>query len=165
MRIGVVAALGAVVMLCGCASVTRGTDEPVTFDSDPPGAQMRSEIINPCGSDKCPTTDERYAIADKENKPGPACVTPCTVQIRRADELLVTFSKEGYQPQTVTLEHTPTPGGGAGFAGNVLLGGAVGMVTDSVTYAAYDHAPNPLKVTLVPIAKPAAPARTPIKRR
>lgn len=160
MRMGRMLALGAAMMLCGCASVSRGTDEPVTFDSEPPGAEMRSQIVNVCHEEgSCARdSDDRYqSNIDREHKPGPSCVTPCTIQVKRADQLIVTFSKEGYHPQTVRLGIQPSGGGSAGFAGNIILGGAVGMVTDSVTHAAYDHTPNPLKVVLVPV-KPAAPA-------
>ena len=40
--------------------------------------------------------------------------------------------------------------GAAGFAGNVLLGGLVGMGVDAATGAAMDHKPNPVIVTLKP---------------
>jgi len=49
------------------------------------------------------------------------------------------------------------PGAGtAGFAGNLLAGGLVGMGVDAVTGAALDHKPNPVIVTLQPLA-PAPP--------
>lgn len=43
--------------------------------------------------------------------------------------------------------------GGAAFAGNILLGGAVGMGADAATGAAYNHTPNPVSVTLEPIKR------------
>ena len=56
--------------------------------------------------------------------------------------------------------------GAAGFAGNLLLGGVVGMGVDVVTGAATDHKPNPVIVTLQPLAPPAPPPRaTPRKPR
>lgn len=160
MRIGRMLALGATVMLCGCASVSRGTDEAVTFDSEPPGAEMRSLIVNNCHEENaCGRDGQTLSEAEREHKPGPSCVTPCTIQVKRADELIVTFTKAGFQPQTARLGIKASGGGSAGFAGNVILGGAVGMVTDSVTYAAYDHVPNPLKVVLVPVKHTEPPAR------
>jgi hypothetical protein len=53
-----------------------------------------------------------------------------------------------------TTENT----GAAGFAGNVLLGGLIGMGVDAATGAAQDHKPNPVIVTMKPIG-PAAPSR------
>jgi hypothetical protein len=160
MRRGI-AAFAACMLVTGCASITRGTDEPVTFDSDPPGAEMRSDIINICaGEGACArSADDRYSFADqidRSNTPGPACITPCTIQVKRNAELLVTFSKPGYQPQTVRLGHAVSAAGGLCVAGNVIAGGVTGIVVDSVTGAGFDHVPNPLKVTLVPIARPQA---------
>ncbi|MGO3927394.1 translation initiation factor 2, partial [Rhodopseudomonas pseudopalustris] len=42
-------------------------------------------------------------------------------------------------------------------AGNLLLGGVVGMGVDAATGAAMDHHPNPVVVTLQPVPAPAAP--------
>ncbi len=144
-------------MLSGCASVTRGTSEPVVFDSEPSGAEMRSVVDYPCGG-PCPVRDDQLGSAAAyvedprtEPIPGPACTTPCTVQVARNESLVVTFSKPGYKPQTVKLGREISGGGGVGFAGNLIVGGAVGIVTDSITGAATDHRPNPLKVKLVPI--------------
>ncbi len=152
----------AALVLVGCASVTRGTSEPVVFDSEPAGAEMRSVIDYPCGG-PCPVHDDKVGSASAyienpqtEPIPGPACVTPCTVQVARNEGLVVTFSKAGYQPQTVKLERVVSGGGGVGFAGNLIVGGGIGMVTDGITGAATDHRPNPLKVTLVSIAPPPA---------
>lgn len=51
--------------------------------------------------------------------------------------------------------------GAAGFAGNVLLGGVVGMGVDAATGATLEHTPNPVNATLRPLrgAKPTAPRR------
>ena len=45
--------------------------------------------------------------------------------------------------------------GAAGFAGNLLLGGVIGMGVDAATGPATDHKPNPVIVTM----QPSAPAR------
>lgn len=51
--------------------------------------------------------------------------------------------------------------GAAGFAGNVLLGGVVGMGVDAATGATLEHTPNPVNATLRPLrgAKPTTPRR------
>jgi len=96
-----------------------------------------------------------------------ACVTPCVVQAKRSADIIVTIDKEGYEPQVVPLIKEIPGTGAAGFAGNLLLGGVVGMGVDAVTGAALDHKPNPVIVTLQPIApppqpvKPRAPKRSP----
>jgi hypothetical protein len=121
----------------GCASVTRGTTENISIASTPAGAT--AEIT---GLD-IPT----------------ACVTPCVVQAKRNADITVTINKEGYEPQTIPLTKEVPGTGAAGFAGNLLAGGLVGMGVDAVTGAAQDHKPNPVIVTLQPIAPPPRPAK------
>jgi hypothetical protein len=129
-----------IVALCalagGCASVTRGTTENLTIVSTPSGAEAKiSGLDNPT-----------------------ACVTPCTVVVKRNADISVSVEKQGYEPQVVQLTKEVPPAGAAGFAGNVIAGGLVGMGVDAVTGAATDHKPNPVEVTLEPIARPAQPA-------
>ena len=160
------AAVGACALaLAGCASVARGTSEAVQFDSEPSGAEMRSVIDYPCGG-PCSARDDRPQAAapyiENERTPtiaGPACITPCTAQVARNQELIVTFTKTGYESQTVKLHTKLSGGGAAGVAGNALIGGGIGLVVDTGTGAALDHQPNPLKVILQPVAS------TPAKRR
>jgi len=126
----------------GCASVTRGTTENISISSTPAGATAElSGLDNPT-----------------------ACVTPCVVVAKRSADITVTVSKEGYEPQVIPLTKEIPGSGAAGFAGNLLVGGLVGMGVD----AAKDHKPNPVIVTLQPIgpvsprpAKPRAPKRPP----
>ena len=77
---------------------------------------------------------------------------------KRNADITVTFNKEGYEPQVVPLTKEIPGSGAVGFAGNVLVGGLVGMGVDAATGAAMDHKPNPVTVTLQPLA-PAAPPR------
>jgi hypothetical protein len=130
----------------GCASVTRGTTENISISSTPAGATAEISGLD------VPT----------------ACVTPCVVQAKRSADIIVTFNKEGYEPQVIPLTKEIPGSGAAGFAGNVLLGGVVGMGVDAVTGAALDHKPNPVIVTLQPLApaqprpvKPRSPKRPP----
>ena len=76
--------------------------------------------------------------------------------VKRSADITVTINKEGYQPQVIPLTKEIPGSGAAGFAGNVLLGGLVGMGVDAATGAAQDHKPNPVIVTMNPIA-PAPP--------
>lgn len=140
MRIVGIAALCAVVG--GCASVARGTTENISILSTPPGAEATVSGLD------VPT----------------ACMTPCSVVVKRNADISVAFQKEGYAPQTVQLTKEIQSTGAAGFAGNVLIGGLVGMGVDAYTGAATDHKPNPVAVTLEPLAPP-APALPPRKPR
>ena len=120
--------------LAGCATVTRGTSNQVQIVSEPSGATARTSL-------------------------GHQCVTPCTLQVGRKDEFAVVFTMPGHEDQTVNVRTQLAGAGAAGFAGNVILGGVVGMGVDAATGATLEHLPNPVSAVLRPIPKP-APART-----
>jgi len=151
MRGDAIAALAGAMVLAGCATAMRGSSETVVFDSVPPGAEMRSIILNPCAEEgSCPTEDERMVV-DRSQPPGPACVTPCSISIPRKQELIVTFTKPGYLPQTVELRSKLSAEGGT----LAVAGAAVsitGFIVDAANCAGCDHYPNPLKVTLQPVS-------------
>lgn len=139
MIIRVVLAAAIAVPCVGCASVTRGTTENISISSTPSGATAElSGLDNP-------TT----------------CVTPCVVVAKRSADITVTVTKEGYEPQVIPLTKEIPGTGAAGFAGNLLLGGLVGMGVDAATGAAQDHKPNPVIVTLQPVAPPARRPKPP----
>ena len=120
-----------------CASVTRGWNEQIQIVSEPSGAEVRTSLSQ-------------------------ACVTPCTLQVSRKDEFIVEFAKPGYRPQTIPVNTRVAGAGAAGFAGNVLVGGIVGMGVDAASGATLEHFPNPVVATLVPIGPP--PRQTPPAR-
>jgi hypothetical protein len=121
----------------GCASVTRGTTENISISTTPSGATAEIAGL------EIPT----------------ACVTPCVVQAKRNADITVAINKDGYEPQIIPLTKEVPATGAAGFAGNILAGGLVGMGVDAVTGAAQDHKPNPVIITLKPLAAASAPSR------
>jgi hypothetical protein len=135
----VLAALAACAVMGGCASVTRGTSETISISSTPSGAEASISGLD------APMT----------------CVTPCAVVAKRNADISVTIQKQGFEPQVVPLTKDIPATGAAGFAGNLLLGGLVGMGVDAVTGAATDHKPNPVIVTLQPLGSPPSPPRKP----
>lgn len=128
----IVAAALVAVSVGACGSIARGTTERMAFLTEPPGASM--------------TTTKGYAC--------PA--TPCSLEVDRSDEFDVTFAKPGYRPELVPVRTKVVGSGAAGMAGNVLLGGVIGIGVDAATGAALDHFPNPVSATLVPDALPSA---------
>jgi len=70
----------------------------------------------------------------------------------------VTISKEGYESTTHNITHQMSGGGGAGMAGNVILGGGIGALVDANNGATQELVPNPLRVTLQPVKQAAAAA-------
>lgn len=128
-------------LVTGCATVTRGTTNQITFTSEPSGAQMRTSL-------------------------GHTCSTPCTLEIPRKSEFIATFAMDGYKDQQVPVQTRVAGSGAAGFAGNVLVGGLVGMGVDAATGSTLEHFPNPVSATLealhrAPAPKPARKPRAP----
>jgi hypothetical protein len=139
MRIVVV--LLACLAMAGCASATRGWTEQISIASSPSGALA--------------------TVSGSENH---TCVTPCAIQVNRNSDLQVSFELAGYEPETVVLTKEIANTGVAGFAGNILLGGLIGMGVDAASGAPLDHKPNPVLVTLRPL-RPAEPLGRQTPRR
>lgn len=99
----------------------------VHFQSTPSGAAV--------------TTNRQYSCA----------ATPCSLQIDRSDQFDATFTLAGYEPQTISVRTQMGAGGVAGMAGNVLVGGIIGVGVDAATGATLDHTPNPVVANLKPL--------------
>jgi len=119
----------AALSLSACASVTRGTTEAFVIETDPPGAQ--AELSN-----------------------GRHCTTPCTLTLPRRSNFTVTLTKDGYEDINANVTNTTSGAGAAGMAGNVLIGGLIGVAVDATTGATQDLTPNPLSVRMVPLNEP-----------
>lgn len=122
------------ISVSGCATVTRGTKDVLEIKTTPGGAQA--------------TTSNGFA-----------CATPCALKMPRRSEFDVDLSKAGYKPARVHVTSKVSGQGGAGMAGNVLVGGIIGAGVDIGTGAMLDLVPNPVEVVLEP-AHGAIPAAT-----
>jgi len=133
------------IALSGCATITRGTTESWSIHTTPSGASVRTSTAFACDA------------------------TPCTFQMPRKSEFDVTVSKAGFNTWQGHVSRHVAGGGGAGLAGNVLIGGLIGAGVDAASGAMMDLKPNPLNVVLEQSAAiaaapnpPAAPAHEPI---
>jgi PEGA domain len=97
-------------MLSGCGFVLHGEKQDITFDSKPPGAAV--------------TLDNRVQF-----------VTPHTISIPRASSHQATFTKEGYDPQHISIKHAFLIG--PSIIGNILPLFPVGLAIDVMTGAAW----------------------------
>ncbi|MEL8056278.1 MAG: hypothetical protein AAGK66_08995, partial [Pseudomonadota bacterium] len=140
-KIKLIALLGVLMPTAACATLTKGTDDTVTFESEPPRAFVT-------------IVDTRGYLKDQ------ICTTPCTIDLNRKWTYQIQFEKDGYEPAIQMLEPKISTDGVAGMGGNILLGGVIGMGVDASTGAMNDLKPNPMKVTLEPAAptKPYATA-------
>jgi hypothetical protein len=122
--------------LASCATVTRGTTTAFVVETIPSGARVELSTGQTCDA------------------------TPCTfARISREAEFTVTVSKDGYETTTHAVTHRTAGAGGAGMAGNVILGGLIGAAIDANSGATQDLVPNPLTVHLTavgPVATPVA---------
>lgn len=109
--------------LAGCATVTRGTTNQIQIESEPSGASVSTSLNH-------------------------QCTAPCTLTVNRKDEFTVTFKKEGFKEQQIFVKTIVSPDGIAGAAGNVLIGGVVGLGVDAATGSTLMHTPNPVKAVL-----------------
>ncbi|MBR7620810.1 PEGA domain-containing protein [Phenylobacterium sp. 20VBR1] len=107
-----------------CATVTRGSTEAWTVETDPIGAKVSTTAGFACDA------------------------TPCTFKMPRKSEFTVTLTKPGYKTVTTQVVHEISGAGGAGMAGNVILGGVIGAGVDLATGAMMDLKPNPLVVKM-----------------
>lgn len=136
-RVLVIAGLS--LSLGACASIVRGTDEDVAFQSIPPGATVTTSTGLSCAA------------------------TPCLIKVPRKDEFVASFALPGYARRDVQVSTKVSGGGAAGFVGNALIGGAIGAGVDVYNGASLDHDPNPVVTELRP-AGSSAPIRARRKR-
>jgi hypothetical protein len=113
-----------IVTSAGCATITRGSSEKLTVTSRPDGATVTASNGLACG------------------------VTPCEIEAKRRSNFSVTLEKPGCDPVTVEVSHKTSERGAAGVAGNVLIGGIIGLGVDAATGASQDLYPNPVAVDL-----------------
>ncbi|MDW8478707.1 MAG: hypothetical protein RML12_00945 [Xanthomonadales bacterium] len=106
-----------------CATITRGTTEAWTVETDPPGAEI-------------------------ELSSGERCLSPCTLQKKRKDAFLVTIRKACYRSVQTQVISQVSGAGAAGMAGNVIVGGIIGAGVDAASGATKELKPNPLVVKL-----------------
>jgi len=116
--------LSGLVILSGCATVTRGSKDVLEIKTTPAGAQVQTSNGFSCSS------------------------TPCAIKMPRRSEFVVDITSPGCKPMDVNVTHKTADGGAAGVAGNVLVGGIIGLGVDAATGASQDLVPNPVEVTL-----------------
>lgn len=129
------AALAAMMMLAGCATAIRGTTEKVVIQAAPEDAAIRTSLGHSCPK------------------------SPCEVEVSRKTDFKAFAEREGYQPGEIQIATKMGGGGGAAMAGNILVGGIIGVGVDAASGATLDHYPNPAVIVLKPIdpANPATP--------
>jgi hypothetical protein len=89
----VIALCGMLLLLTGCATIIRGTEQHVHVNTNPVSAKI--EFSN-----------------------GQSCISPCSIKTKRDQSLVITISKEGCSTQTATM--IPTLAGGGVILGGII---------------------------------------------
>ena len=129
----ITAAVAALSVLSGCATIVGDKEQTVTITSQP--------------------TDAALTITDEKGTEVHNGSTPATVQLRKADgsyfggkSYTVELSKVGYENRTLMIESTPN---GWYVGGNLLFGGFIGwLIVDPLTGAMYNLTPDNIDATL-----------------
>lgn len=114
----------AILLLSGCASITRGSWDVLNIETVPPGATCNLTTGLVCAS------------------------TPCALKMKRKSNGVVMCELEGYESGSANFTHKTAGGGAAGMAGNVLVGGLIGVAVDAGTGSTQDLTPNPVVIHL-----------------
>jgi hypothetical protein len=122
--------MGLVVMLTawqflmgGCATIWRGTDQQITFTSDPGGAEVQS-------------ADGLMRFS-----------TPTVAKLSKKSGHTFLVSKPGYHTERVEITRQL----GQAWLGNALAGGIIGVGVDFNTGASHFLTPESVHVALVPV--------------
>ena len=128
-----IAPLGLLFLATACASVTQGTTQSVSITTEPAGAA-------------CTVSREGQQI-------GVVNPTPGTITVSKSSRALdVRCTRPGSNTAAVSVPSTTA----AMTAGNLLVGGVVGLAVDASTGAKNQYPAN-VALTLTPMA-PEAPA-------
>jgi hypothetical protein len=123
MKISMFYAAAALAALSSCASVSRGTTEMVTIQSEPAGAAVTTDIGLSC----------------------PA--TPCQIKAPRNKAFTATATL-GKKKGSTKVETVTSNEGNNAMAGNIIAGGLIGAAVDAGNGANKDHKPNPAVIYL-----------------
>lgn len=115
---------GSLALVCGCASIVRGSTEQVSINSNVNGAEVNVNGV----------------LVGK---------TPFTGKIKRGSSTAVSVSKPGFETKTVTLDTSIEPI----FWGNIIIGGVLGSTTDLATGSMYKYSPATIQIDLVKAGK------------
>jgi uncharacterized protein YceK len=113
----------AITLFSGCATVIHGTTQKIAITTYPPGATFTV--------DKSLTT---YS-------------TPTTIKLKRKSDHEILIARENFEPEQVHIYHVFS----MAIAGNLILGGVSGIVTDSVDGAKFRLIPESINLTLKPL--------------
>lgn len=127
------AALAAVSLMTGCASIVGDKEQGITINSSPSNANV--------------------LITDERSMQVHSATTPTTVQLRKSDgsyfggkSYTVEISKDGFESRTMMINSSAN---GWYIGGNLIFGGLIGwLIVDPLSGAMYNLSPDTINATL-----------------
>ena len=113
--------LALILTLSSCATIVNGSSQSVGFRSEPPGARVYVD-----------------GVARGQ--------TPAEVDVKRKDRHEVRLELEGHETYAVRLNRSVSPW----LAGNLLIGGLIGLGVDAISGGMYKVSPSTVDVILEP---------------
>lgn len=110
-----------VAFILGCGTIFSGVRQEVSLNSTPDGATVKIE----------PTGQE--------------VTTPATIKLKKKFDYTLTFTKEGYKPEEVTITRDQSD---LFIVLDIFATGMIGMVVDYITGGWYKLDPSTVTVTL-----------------
>ena len=133
--------------LSSCSTVTRGTTQKVTVNSNVPGTLVTVTRTDKPISGKDAKKNAAY-YREVESKPALQSTAPVILELSRKGKYVITGTKKGYKKTTALVKGKVSGGGAAGMAGNALVGGIIGIGVDAATGASLDLSPNPVALEM-----------------
>jgi hypothetical protein len=123
-------------LVTGCATIVGRSDQLISLNSQPSSATV--------------------TITDEKGTAVMTGTTPTTVTLKKSDgswfggkTYLVKVAKEGYETQTIQINHQPN---GWYIAGNLIFGGLIGwFIVDPLSGAMYNLTPDQINPSLTPL--------------
>ena len=116
--------LGILFLVTGCGSVINGSHQSIPVTTNPPGATIT------------------------ETQTQDSALSPSVLDLKRDKDYVLTITKEGYETQTVKIQHVISGTAAGNLVGLTILGTAI----DNATGAAWDLKPENIVVTLTPLS-------------
>lgn len=147
-RVSVCVAILFISLISGCATVVSGRNKAVEIRSTP--AQAEVAVHN----------DEGQMVA-RGTTPMKVELKPTKGLLRRPAHYTATIEKPGYMSKEVGINSKINPW----IAGNLLLGGGIGLIADAASGAAWRMTPGEINTKLRPMGQQEQMAQSPLKRR
>ena len=107
----------------GCATIINGTTQKIPVNTAPQGATAKNQ-------------DEV------------SCITPCSIELKRNLDHMITISKEGFETQSITCKHVLS----RAVVGYILLPlGLISAVVDTANGSIYRLTPEAISAELKPV--------------